>query len=198
MGKPTTREGRRQYAKENAEARTQAGGLSRNKDPETGLFTSKLNDEVTDKICQAIQAGAYPETAAAYAGVHVDSLRNWLRAAHGDPPNEECLRFAERVQQALATLEVQSAALVTKHAQDDWRAAAHLLERRFPERWGKVERLNLGNADGHPFRIENLDLARLTDDQIEQLVNTLRIANGDDDVVDADVIDLSTRRALEP
>ena len=40
---------------------------------------SKRNPEVEKKILDALRTGAYLETAAAYAGIHRDTLNEWRR-----------------------------------------------------------------------------------------------------------------------
>lgn len=104
--------------------------------------------DVQDKIVQALRAGNYLETAAAWAGVTVVSIRNWLRRGsqaasrqeQGLPiPQEDevYLRFFAVVREAQAHAEVRDVARIAQAAETDWRAAAWRLEHRSPARWGR-------------------------------------------------------------
>lgn len=75
-----------------------------------------------------------------------------------------CIDLALAVDEALAQAEVrdvvaiEKAAAGTDKSPPDWRAAAHMLERRNPERWGKREQVTLGGS----VTVKSwLDLARL-------------------------------------
>ncbi len=97
---------------------------------------TKLTPEVRDRIVQAIKAGNYMETAAAYAGISKDTLYTWLRrgASEADGAYAE---FAAAVDQALASAETRDVALIGQAAEKEWQAAAWRLERKFPDRWGR-------------------------------------------------------------
>jgi hypothetical protein len=109
---------------------------------------TKLCPEVRDKIVQAIRAGNYIETAAAYAGIAKDTLYAWLRrGAAGTEP--EYSEFAAAVEQALASAETRDVALIGQAAEKEWQAAAWRLERKFPDRWGRKYRHELEAGARH-------------------------------------------------
>ena len=102
---------------------------------------TKLNKEISDKICSAIRAGNYMETAAMYAGISKSTLHKWLqdgaRATSG--PFHE---FSVAVQKALAASEVEDVARIKQAGNRTWQAIAWRLERRFPDRWGRRQQLD--------------------------------------------------------
>ena len=99
---------------------------------------SKLDRETQQRICDAIAAGNYMETAALYAGVCKDTLYEWLRRGRaGKKGDERYAQFAQAVEEALARSEVRDVALIAKAAEQHWQAAAWRLERRYPDRWGR-------------------------------------------------------------
>lgn len=115
---------------------------------------SKFTEERADKIIRAIRAGNYIETAAALAGVHKSTLYEWMKrgAAEADrleadpkakPLKSELpyLDFSDAVYIALAEAENNDVQAITAAAAEDWRAAAWRLERKFPDRWGRKDRL---------------------------------------------------------
>jgi len=89
----------------------------------------KLTPETKARFVQAITAGAFPETAARFAGFSPASLYRYLR---GTTPAQ--VEFREAAQRATTDLEVRLAATVARAVLTDPRWAITMLERRFPER----------------------------------------------------------------
>ncbi len=100
---------------------------------------TKLTPEVIKRIASALKAGAYPENAAAWAGVKPSTLRSWLYAAAQPGCKSKILReFSAALDKALSEAELSDIGVITRAAQSgDWKAAAWRLERRFPKRWGR-------------------------------------------------------------
>lgn len=100
----------------------------------------KLTPELIQEICRVIRAGNYIETAAAYAGISKSTLYDWLR--RGKRAKSGIYRqFSDAVQKALAESEIRDVMIIAKAAEENWQAAAWRLERKFPERWGRKERV---------------------------------------------------------
>lgn len=109
---------------------------------------SKLTDETIEKICEAIRAGSYPESAAEFAGISVRTFWRWFD--RGTKVRSGIYkRFVRAVQKAERDGEVALAAMVRKGAPKDWRAAAFLLERRYAERWARKEQVNVSGEVTH-------------------------------------------------
>lgn len=109
--------------------------LAANKHP--GGRPTKYCDDVASKIINAIRAGNYMETAAAFAGVDKTTLYDWMKqgAAGKSPEMEE---FSNAIKRALAESEFIDLSLIQKAAREGaWQASAWRLERRFRDRWGK-------------------------------------------------------------
>jgi hypothetical protein len=136
---------------------------------------TKLNAEVSEKICQAIRAGNYMETAAAYAGVAKPTLYNWLKRGR-DEPDTIYGALVEAVELAVAEAEVRDVALIAKAADDGvWQASAWRLERRYPDRYGRRTRHDVsGRVDVRPTPY--LDVSKLTDAELATLTGLLRKA----------------------
>lgn len=99
---------------------------------------TKLTPDVQDKIVSLLRAGGYVEAAAQAAGISPSTFHDWMargeRTGKADKPYRD---FKAAVDQARAEAESMHLALVSRAARDDWRAAAWLLERQHPDRWGK-------------------------------------------------------------
>jgi transposase len=117
---------------------------------------TKLTPEVQDKIVAALRAGNYQETAAMYAGVEARTFYRWMERGESDDADDEIYRqFRQAVEKAKADAEVRDIALIDKAAHDgSWQAAAWKLERKFPNRWGRVNRTEISGPDGAPVKVE--------------------------------------------
>lgn len=93
---------------------------------------SKFTDERRDRFLIALRAGAFPETAARYAGWSPATLYRLLRAT-----TPEHVAFRDEIRKAETELELRLAGTVTQAAFRDPRLALAMLERRFGERWGR-------------------------------------------------------------
>ena len=114
--------------------------VRRNLQPRPRGRPSKLTHERQAKICDAIRAGNYMETAAAFAGIDKTTLYAWLRK--GRKANRGKHReFVDAVEKAMADAEARDVAMIGKAAADGtWQAAAWRLERKHPDRWGRTDR----------------------------------------------------------
>jgi hypothetical protein len=112
---------------------------------------TKFSPEIAAKVIAALAAGNFLETAAAHAGVASSVLRDWIRNGERGK-TQELADFALAVEKAQADAEVRDVAQIGKAGQKEWTACAWRLERKFPQRWGRRERVDLGNAeDGKPL-----------------------------------------------
>src|SRR5262245_20188727 len=101
---------------------------------------SKLNAQSSERILAVLRAGGYDETACAAAGVSKQQFYEWLRRGRaGEGPFDA---FLVEVLRAQADGEARNVMLVAQQAQNSWQAAAWLLERRHPERWGRPSQRN--------------------------------------------------------
>jgi hypothetical protein len=109
---------------------------------------SQCTPELTEKFCEVIRAGNYMETAARVCGVPEDLVRVWMHRG-GKQASGKFHDFANAVGQALAESEMGMVQIIQGQAKASWKAAAWYLERRFSERWGKKESVNVnGHIDG--------------------------------------------------
>jgi transposase len=96
----------------------------------------KLTEDVQAKILQAIATGATRRTAAAFAGIGERTLYTWL-ASDRSPFRQ--FRQALLLAEANATILMIGA--VRNAASTSWQAAAWWLERKYPDEWGKKDRI---------------------------------------------------------
>jgi transposase len=121
----------------------------------------KITDEIIEAVVSAIRAGAYIETAAAFAGISKDTFYRWLKAgARGE--GKKLVQFSDAVKRATAESELRDLAVVNRAASTSWQAAAWKLERKYPDRWGRRDRVEIGAAgsgEAKPIQISYTGVA---------------------------------------
>lgn len=131
---------------------------------------TSLTPEVRDAIVQAIRAGNYLDDSAAYAGVSIATVYNWLERGRqarlilddvGDiaPSEAIFLEFLDAVESARSQAVVRNVALIQRAAETNWQAAAWYLERTNPRKWGRNETVTL---TGEPDERSTLPSAKDT------------------------------------
>jgi hypothetical protein len=116
-----------------------------------------IDDTKMKVILDAILAGASHSVAAQVAGVPVRRLKDWIvRGESGDMDvPTELVEFARRVRMAESRGELGLIVRIRRAAEENWGAAAWLLERRHSKRWGKKT---------------TVDVRQMTDEQITRLL----------------------------
>jgi hypothetical protein len=110
------------------------------------MARSKLTPERQRKIVDAIAAGNYDTVAAAAGGISRETFYAWMRRGE-EGQSQGHRRFFEAVERARATAEIDAVACIRRAWKGgDWRAAAEFLRRRYPNRWGTAERVELDSS----------------------------------------------------
>lgn len=97
---------------------------------------TKYSKNISDAICRNLSLGATRTAAAQAAGIHRDTLAEWLKSFPA---------FSDAVARSEAEAEVRCAAAITKAMPSDWRAAAFWLSRRRNKSWGEKKQIDLRN-----------------------------------------------------
>ena len=102
---------------------------------------TKLTPDVQDRIVRLLRAGNYIETAAAFCDIDKPTLYAWLK--RGNRQRKGIFReFLNAVDAAQAEAEIRDLEVIRKEGA--WQGAAWRLERKFPRRWGRHDRLDIG------------------------------------------------------
>jgi transposase-like protein len=141
---------------------------------------TKFTPDTQAAILDALKTGVGIERAAAFAGIHADSLYNWMKQGKEDEDQNvesEHRTFFERLTRARAEVHVRLAgevrAAATSDREGDWRAAAWMLERLAPEDFGQrtlVEHEHSGTVDvAHLLGGKQpVDVSRRTREKIDE------------------------------
>lgn len=111
----------------------------------------KLTLEIQNNVCKYIRNGNYLQTAARLAGIHISTFHIWMNRGREE---EEGIYvdFLEAVEKAESFAENQYLERIREAANGNsdikpiWNAAAWYLERKYPDKWGRRERLDLKHS----------------------------------------------------
>lgn len=148
--------------------------------------STKLNPDRQARIVEALQQGNYIETAARYAGITPAAYYKWMNRGieerqhrddghEADPSLDIYVQFVEAVEKARSQAEMRNVGLIQKAAVDGtWQAAAWYLERSYPKRWGRSDRVEHVGADGGPVEVT------VSMDDLEAKVSEVLAHRGED------------------
>jgi hypothetical protein len=146
-----------------------------------GEWVTKLTPEIIEEMGTAIRAGASFPTASMFVGITQSTLQRWLsdgRNAMGTMgPHEEELQLridlVRELDEALSSFKIDLTGSILQHGRDNWTALAWLLERKFPQEFGRVQRIEHANPEGEAFRVAPtplFDPSKLTDEELDILI----------------------------
>jgi len=141
------------------------------------LFLETLNDKdksntrakntkytmiLAHQICEHVSKGIPMRQAAQALGISESTFHRWRRDKDD---------FAEMIDQAIG---VSESRLITEiSVNEDWRAKAWILERRFPERWSKREQIDMNVS-----KSEGLEEIKLMMKQTDHLLGINKSEDG--------------------
>jgi hypothetical protein len=107
---------------------------------------TKRTDAARSTILKALKLGATLKLAAESAGMHYDTLREWM---NNDAAFSVAVRKAEATRAQAALRSIEKAA-----KEDNWQAAAWYLERRYPTEYGRtIQQQQVSGEVNHTVRI---------------------------------------------
>jgi transposase len=129
------------------------GGDEEKVDPATRRRVSHMlfSPERCQAIIDHIKNGAPNRTAAAAVGVHETTFYLWLKNGKAGKPGYQ--QFYVEVEQAQAEAELlRINRIADAGANGNWQADAWYLERRYPDRWAKKDRVDIGSEE--PIKVK--------------------------------------------
>jgi transposase len=136
---------------------------------------SKLTPERVARLIDALRAGHTREGAAALAGISRSTFNAWLAAAKEPSADPELLSFLDAIKNAEIEAEDALLGIIRAAAPKQWQAAAWILERRSPDRWGR--RVKAEIAAPPPAQPAHSEIERHIEEAQEAADMTARIAN---------------------
>lgn len=133
---------------------------------------SKLTPKVREHLVKAIEAGNYVETAVRACGIGTSTYYRWMETGEADVAHGKATIYRdlwEAVKKAEAEAETKALKQIRSAASESWQAAAWYLERKFPARWGRKERVEHTGKDG-----EAISVSHDFDREVAELVQVLK------------------------
>lgn len=114
----------------------------------------KLTPELIEEACKVLALGNYTKTTCGYIGISEGTWANWTHAAREaqakqdkgkklTPQEELYIEFFTRTRHAQELAVVKNMKLINDAATTQWQAAGWLLERRYPEQFSLVQRIQV-------------------------------------------------------
>lgn len=139
------------------------------------------NPDLIKKLTQLIQAGCYVYVAAEAVGIGERSFYRWM--ARGEEETSGMYRqFWQEIKKAEAVAEAKMLMVINEASRTNWTAAAWFLERKFPDRWGRKDRVQIDasvtNNDVSTTKQNMIEWVNgLSDEEIERLNGTTKTLN---------------------
>ena len=124
----------------------------RNTIKKKGGRPSKADDECMKKILDGIKAGLSYEGACGLARVSYNTFNRWRQWGEKGT-SEKFRKFCEELSYAEAVAEAEQLKKIKNDP--DTKYACWILERRFPERWGRRDQLKqeISGPEGEPLKV---------------------------------------------
>jgi len=111
-----------------------------------------LTDQAKETIKKALEDGNYDIVAYTRAGISKSTFYSWLKKGEdaqlkkdGTPyaRDAQYVEFLDMVTRARVEGEAHHVENWKEKGKDDWRASAEFLARKYPERWGRQDRVDI-------------------------------------------------------
>ena len=132
-----------------------------------------LTPELQDDVVKRIRAGNYIKVACQSVGIGVSTYFEWLKK--GEEGRQPYAEFTEAIKKAESEAHVNYVAIVASHAPTQWQAAAWWLERRFPQLWGRRDRLDIKGEIVAEKKVDKIEekFSHMSPKEINQHANSL-------------------------
>lgn len=113
----------------------------------------KLTEKTIEKAQKGIAIGTPQKYVAQSLGISEEAWYSWMRRGEHDLQNDKddtiFAKFYESVKKAQAKSVSRCVSMIQKASIDTWQAAAWWLERRYPEEFGRKEKVDVSGVEIH-------------------------------------------------
>jgi transposase len=112
---------------------------------------TKLNLKLQEAICKHIASGMYPSKAAILEGLGERTYYTWMQRGREEKQGkykhfQQAVKKAESVAETVYLEQIRKASTGEETGNPVWQAAAWYLERRYPDEWGRRERVDVNQS----------------------------------------------------
>lgn len=117
--------------------------------------TTILNETIQNAMVEAIRNGNYASTAAEACGISSTTHYRWME--QGEDGIEPYSGYRDAIKRAEAEAEMNAVKVIKAASLENWTAGAWYLERKFPDKWGRKDKLTqeISGKDGKPIEIDS-------------------------------------------
>lgn len=108
---------------------------------------TKLTKDLIEQAEKLIKLGNYNTTVTQYLGIHQSTWYKWMQDGENAKSGLKKELF-DRIKSAESHAEIRNVQLIQNAGNNTWQAAAWYLERKFPDRWGNKEKMQLSGDVG--------------------------------------------------
>lgn len=149
-----------------------------------------LDDRMIKELCDAIRMGNYVKTACASCGVAYPTYYKWMKKSRMEGCKPIYTKLAREIAKAEAEVESKVVKCWLDQTPTEWQASRDFLSRRFPDRWANKEKREITGPGGGPLQTigiaANVDLSKLTDEELSMLEKIASKLTPSDDESDFD------------
>lgn len=122
---------------------------------------TKFTHETVELLLDGIRAGLPIHLACDAAGVAESTFYEWQRGEFPRGADKELkAEFPDKLTRARGVSALTNINLIANAAKEDWRAAAWILERRFPQDFGK-QALEISGPNAGPIQVEAVQIQKV-------------------------------------
>ena len=135
---------------------------------------TKFTPATIDKLRKNISEGLPYELACRLSGIAYETYRSWCRDAMKEDADIELVNFLNVISKAESEAEATLVSHWLTKTRGDWRAAKEYLARRWPDRWGPLERHVHSGPGGGPIPVHGTFI--VVNGTPDEYINALRQA----------------------
>lgn len=105
------------------------------------MAKSKLTPQLQAEFCKALENGASILGACGHVGITEKTYYNWIHRAEEAKTRTKYVKFKECVETAKEKALFNFEQVIVSASMEHWQAAAWMLERRYPNMYGKREKI---------------------------------------------------------
>lgn len=129
---------------------------------------TKLTPELQNKIIELLRKGNYRNVVCNAVGIHEDTFYEWIKKGEqGIKPYSE---FTELVKKVESEFEIELLNNILEMTKNDPKYALEILSRKYPERWGRKEGVNI-KGEIEFIKMDKKEYEKLIDDLIQKKVD---------------------------